>query len=256
MSRSVGTLTDPNKPSAHTIRLLTLVETHDCSYLPKRQANSVFVDSNTPPNWQQYCQLSHLGFRRSGSHYYRPQCPSCDECKSCRVRVFDINLRSKRFKRILAKSKHLQINLAPATFSAEHYALYQKYIDARHRDGDMYPPTEAQYKSFLVGTEPYNRFLEVRDQTHKLVSSSAIDFLDDGISAVYTYYDPAIEKISPGTLAVLLLCEMAKSHELDYLYLGYWVKNSQKMHYKTQYRPLEIFNGDEWQLLDEEKAGN
>ncbi len=106
----------------------------------------------TPFLW--YCQLSHLGFRRSGNHYYRPQCPSCDECKSCRIRVFEINLNSKRFKRILAKSNNLQISLSPATYSAEHYELYQKYIRARHQDGDMYPPTVEQYKSFIVGAAP------------------------------------------------------------------------------------------------------
>lgn len=252
MNRSFGILTDLNKPNEHSIRMLTLVEPHDCSYLPNRQANSIFVDSKTPPNWQQYCQLSHLGFRRSGNHYYRPQCPSCDACKSCRIRVFGINLNSKRFKRILAKSNNLQITLSPATYSPEHYDLYHKYISVRHQDGDMYPPTVEQYKSFIVGAAPYNKIMEVRDQDHKLISCTAIDFLDDGISAVYTYYDPAIEKISPGTLAVLLLCKMAKNNLLDYLYLGYWVKNSQKMHYKAQYRPLEIFNGEEWHLLNEE----
>ncbi len=243
-------MTDMNKPNDQAIRMLTLIEPHDCSYLPNRKANSIFVDSETPPTWDQYCQLSHMGFRRSGSHFYRPQCPDCDECKSCRVRAYQINLNSKRFKRILNKAGALHGTFKPASYSLEHYDLYRKYINTRHKDGDMYPPSIEQYKSFIISTESRSQFFEIRDEQQNLVSCTAVDLLNDGMSAVYTYYDPAFDKLSPGTLAVLLLCKAATTRQLDYVYLGYWVKNSPKMNYKTQYRPLEIFNGHDWQLLD------
>jgi arginyl-tRNA--protein-N-Asp/Glu arginylyltransferase len=242
-------LTELNKPNEQAIRMLTLIEPHDCSYLPNRKANSIFVDSQTPPTWDQYCQLSELGFRRSGSHFYRPQCPGCDECKSCRILVPQIDLQSKRFKRILNKAGALKTAFAPASYSHEHYDLYRKYINTRHKDGDMYPASIEQYKSFIVSSESRSLFFEIRDEQQTLVACTAVDLLNDGISAVYTYYDPAFDKLSPGTLAVLLLCKEALAKQLDYVYLGYWVKNSPKMNYKTQYKPLEIFNGHDWQLL-------
>ncbi len=244
-------MTEPNNNQDNAIKMLTLVEPHDCSYLDNRKANSIFLDSNTPPNWQQYCQLSHMGFRRSGTHYYRPQCPACDECKSCRVITNQIDLSGKRFKRILNKAKSFTINICPAHFSTEHYDLYQKYICTRHADGEMYPPTTDQFKSFLVGEAQYNKFLEIRDQDNNLISCTAIDFLNDGISAIYTYFNPEFDKYSPGTLAVLHLCNIAKNNNLTYIYLGYWVKDSPKMSYKTQFKPIEIFIEDEWRVLEQ-----
>ncbi|MGR6873933.1 arginyltransferase [Pseudomonas sp. HK3] len=230
------------------IKLLTLSEDHACSYLPEQKANSVFLDHETPPSWHQYSQLTRIGFRRSGGHFYRPHCKQCDACLSCRVRSEEINLASKRFKRILNRNNHMSYSLVSAAFSEEHYQLYEKYISTRHSDGDMYPPSSEQYRNFLTSTEKYSYFLEIRlDET--LVACCVTDALDDGLSAIYTYFDPDFEKSSPGTLAVLLLCKIAKEMSLPYVYLGYWVKNSQKMNYKVQFQPLEIFNGDNWQSL-------
>ncbi len=236
----------------HPLKMLTLVEAHDCSYLPKQKANSIFLDHETPPSWAQYCQLTQLGFRRSGNHFYRPQCPSCDACKSSRIRASEINLNKKRFKRLLNKSSTLSINLVPAKFSEEHYSLYENYIKIRHKDGDMYPPTENQYKGFLLSNNTYSQFLEIRDSDDLLIACTAVDILHDGLSAIYTYFNVDYESLSPGTLAVLLLCVIAKQRSLDYVYLGYWVKDCQKMNYKAQFKPIEIFNGDIWQSLVDE----
>ncbi len=245
-------MTKMNDQSDQSLKMLTLVDTHSCSYLPDQDANSIFLDHETPPSWQQYCQLSHMGFRRSGNHFYRPQCPSCDECKSSRVRAFEIDLNKKRFKRILNKSKLLSIKLVSAHFSQEHYNLYEEYINTRHKDGDMYPPSEKQFKSFLVSEQEYSHFLEIRTPDGKLLACTAVDFLNDGVSAIYTYFNSEYESLSPGTLAVLLLCKLARQYQLDYVYLGYWVKACQKMQYKAQFKPVEIFNEDNWQLLEYE----
>ena len=234
------------------LKMLTLVDVHDCSYLPEQKANSIFLDHETPPTWSQYCQLSQLGFRRSGNHFYRPQCPSCNACKSSRIRAFEIDLNKKRFKRLLNKSSKLSISMAPARFSEEHYALYERYINTRHQDGDMFPPTKSQYEGFLVSDHSYSQFLEVRDNQGALVACTVVDILHDGLSAIYTYFDPDFANLSPGTLAVLLLCLIAKKRCLDYVYLGYWVKNCQKMSYKAQFQPVEIFNDENWQLLIDE----
>lgn len=241
-------MNDVNSNTDHQIKLLTLSEDHACSYLTNHKANSVFLDHETPPSWQQYSQLTRIGFRRSGDHFYRPHCKQCDACLSCRVRSQEINLNSKRFKRILNRNQHLSYALVRSQFTQEHYDLYERYINARHSDGDMFPPSQEQYQNFLVYPAKYSYFLEIRHEG-TLVACCVTDALDDGLSAIYTYFDPDLEKSSLGTLAILLLCRVAREMELPYLYLGYWVKNSQKMHYKTQFQPLEIFNGDNWQSL-------
>ena len=135
--------------------------------------------------------------------------------------------------------------------SPEHYQLYERYIQERHSDGDMFPPSRDQYKNFLVYPAKYSYFLEIRDNG-RLVACCVTDALDDGLSAIYTYFDTSYVKFSLGTLSVLLLCRMAKEMTLPYVYLGYWVKNSQKMHYKAQFKPLEIFNGEIWHSLPEQ----
>jgi arginine-tRNA-protein transferase len=241
-------LDEVNSNTDQHIKLLTLSEDHACSYLPNHKANSVFLDHETPPSWQQYSQLARIGFRRSGDHFYRPHCKQCDACLSCRVRTQDIDLSTKRFKRILNRNNHLSYSLVQSQFTQEHYDLYEKYINARHSDGDMYPPSQEQYRSFLVYPAKYSYFLEIR-HNETLIACSVTDALDDGLSAIYTYFDPDLEKSSLGTLAVLLLCRLAKEMNLPYVYLGYWIKNSQKMHYKVQFQPLEIFNGDNWHSL-------
>lgn len=242
---------DVNTNTDDNIRLLTLSEDHACSYLPNKKANSVFLDHKTPPSWHQYSQLTRIGFRRSGDHFYRPHCKLCDACLSCRICSYEINLNTKRFKRILKRAEHLSYSLIHSKFTQEHYDLYESYISARHHDGDMYPPTVDQYKSFLVYPAKYSYFLEIRD-SGKLIACCVTDALDDGLSAIYTYFDVDYEKYSLGTLAILLLCKVAKEMTLPYIYLGYWVKNSQKMDYKSQFKPLEIFNGENWQSLPEQ----
>lgn len=234
------------------IRLLTLAEPHDCSYLPNLKANSIFLDYQNPPNWKQYSELSRMGFRRSGNHYYRPNCPTCHSCMSSRILANDINLDSKSFKRSLKKAGHLTIQFEKVVFSSTHYDVYEKYIESRHNDGDMYPPSMDQYRSFLLQQTDFSRLFTIRDTNNRLVSCTVVDMLDDGISAIYTYFDPEFSPLSPGTLAILMLCQYAKENQLPYVYLGYWIKNSQKMSYKKRFQPLEVFNGEFWQPMTEE----
>ncbi|WP_396586565.1 arginyltransferase [Bermanella sp. R86510] len=235
-----------------SIRLFTMTEEHACSYLPDKMANSAFVDPSNPPNWEQYVALSKLGFRRSGSHFYRPNCPACNECKSCRIVCDEFDFSKKRFKRILNKAKTLTFQLEPAHFNAEHYDVYERYINARHHDGDMYPASIEQYSNFLLSELPYSHLFTMRDDQGQVIAATCVDYLDDGISAIYTYFDPDYSDMSLGTLAVLKLCELALEQNLAYVYLGYWVKNSPKMAYKRQFDPLEIFNGTIWQPISHE----
>jgi len=249
--KRIGHLDEVNSNTDEQIRLLTLSEDHPCSYLPHQKANSVFLDHETPPSWHQYSQLTRMGFRRSGDHYYRPHCKACDACMSCRISSYEINLNTKRFKRILNRATNLSYTLVNSKYSVEHYQLYEKYINARHHDGDMYPPSTEQYKGFLVYPAKFSYFLEIRFES-KLIACCVTDALDDRLSAIYTYFDVDYEKFSLGTLAILLLCKISREMTLPYVYLGYWVKNSQKMSYKAQFKPLEVFNGEIWHSLPEQ----
>lgn len=238
--------------SSNHIRLMTLAETHPCSYLEGEQSNSVFIDSETPPSWRQYSELSRMGFRRSGRHYYRPHCPDCNQCKSVRIRCLEFDLNRKSRKRLLKKGRKLIAAMEEPVFSLNHYDLYERYVQARHGDGDMYPPSVDQYRSFLLEGIPSSRFFTLRNQKGELKSATLIDVLDDGISAVYTYFDPNDQEFSLGTLAVLKLAELCKAGKMPYIYLGYWVKNSPKMAYKRKFAPLDVLDNEKWHLLSEE----
>lgn len=230
--------------------MLTLAENHPCSYLANKEANSIFLDSNTPPSWQQYCNLSKMGFRRSGNHYYRPHCPSCHACMSSRIQNDRFKINKKRFKRIINKASHFTFQLTKPEYSSEHYTIYEQYINTRHKDGDMFPASQEQYRNFLLSELPFCHFFEIRTQDNKLIACTVIDFLDDGISAIYTYFDTDYSDFSLGTLAVLKLHKLATEYKLPYIYLGYWVKDSAKMNYKKQFQPLDVFNGEDWQGLE------
>lgn len=223
---------------------------HDCSYLDDRQAITLFVDPLARVNTDIYSSLSAVGFRRSGNHIYRPHCQTCNACIPVRVLVANYRFK-RRFKRVMSKNEDVVMHQLDPIASDEHYRLYKKYIDARHADGDMFPADAEQYESFLVDGRPEAIFFEFRTR-EKLMAVAIADKLNDGLSAIYTFFDPDMEDRSPGVLAVLLLIEETKRLSLDYLYLGYWIKQSQKMNYKIDYKPLELYANNQWiPLLDE-----
>ncbi len=221
---------------------------HDCSYLPDRDATTMFVDPRATIDKKLYSQLTALGFRRSGSHYYRPHCEQCDACVPVRVRV-DEFAANRSQRRILRKNSDLQFSLEPASFSEQDYQLYADYIEQRHRDGDMYPPSREQFTSFLVDGATDSWFLKIRLQD-ELIALAAIDILDDGLSAIYTAYNPDFEGRSLGTLAVLWQIQEARRRKLPHLYLGYWIRECRKMNYKTRFQPIEALRKNRWQIMD------
>ena len=149
---------------------------HNCSYLPDREATTMFVDPRAHIDKKLYSQLTVLGFRRSGSHYYRPHCEQCNACIPVRLKVDDFRPdRSQR--RVLRKNEDLQCTMVPATFTERYYRLYATYIEQRHQDGDMYPPSREQFTSFLVEGATDSWFLEIRRDDH-LVGLAAVDLLD------------------------------------------------------------------------------
>lgn len=221
---------------------------HDCSYLPDREATTMFVDPRANIDKKLYSQLTSLGFRRSGSHYYRPHCEACNACIPVRLNVN--NFRPDRSqRRVMKKNSDLECTLVPAAFSERYYQLYANYVELRHKDGDMYPPSREQFTSFLVEGATDSLFLEIRENGD-LVALAAVDALEDGLSAIYTVFDPALEYRSLGTFAVLWQIQEARRRNLPYLYLGYWIKQCQKMNYKTRFKPIEALQGGQWRVLE------
>lgn len=220
---------------------------HDCSYLPDREATTMFVDPRANIDKKLYSQLTSLGFRRSGSHYYRPHCEACNACIPVRLNVN--NFRPDRSqRRVMKKNSDLECALVPTTFSESYYQLYANYVELRHKDGDMYPPSREQFTSFLVEGATDSLFLEMR-KDGELVALAAVDALDDGLSAIYTVFDPALEHRSLGTFAVLWQIQETRRRDLPHLYLGYWIKQCQKMNYKTRFKPIEALQDGQWQAI-------
>lgn len=221
---------------------------HDCSYLPDRKATTMFVDPRAHVDKHLYSQLTALGFRRSGSHYYRPHCENCNACVPVRLKVNQFQPdRSQR--RVMSKNADLDCKMVRASFSERYYSLYAHYIEQRHADGDMYPPSREQFTSFLVEGATDSWFVEIMDG-EKLVGLAAVDMLDEGLSAIYTVFDPAYEHRSLGTFAVLWQIEEAKRLGLPHLYLGYWIEECRKMNYKTRFRPIEALRDGQWRTMD------
>lgn len=220
---------------------------HACSYLPGQQAQTLFLDPVEKVDEALYGELSQRGFRRSGAHLYRPHCPHCSACIAARIPVADFS-PNRQQRRIGTRNQALQVRRCRATYSEEHYELYARYIEQRHADGDMYPPDVQQFISFLVCDQDYAWFYEFRQQG-KLVAVAVTDQLPDGLSAVYTFYDPDQEHLSLGRNAILWQIDECRRLGLAYLYLGYWVKDCRKMNYKLEYRPIELLIRQGWVRL-------
>jgi arginyl-tRNA--protein-N-Asp/Glu arginylyltransferase len=217
---------------------------HSCSYLAEQEATTLFVDPRTAMDSRLYSQLSEMGFRRSGSHLYRPNCGSCRACIPARVAVQKFQPRRNQ-RRTWKRNADIVVEEIQCIKDDRCFKLYQRYIEARHRQGDMYPPTREQYESFLSAEWGVTRYYQLL-LDGKTSGVAVADQLEDGLSAIYTFYEPELQSRSIGTYAVLWQIEAARSMGLPYLYLGYWIKECQKMAYKVQFRPLELYINGQW----------
>ena len=222
-----------------------LTPPHRCGYLPGRSAVTIFADPRRRPNTATYSTLSQHGFRRSGDHVYRPQCPDCSACVAVRIPVHEFTPR-RVHRRTLRANLDITITPRAPVFDAEHFALYERYICARHAGGSMENPDPDSYLEFLTASWAETVFYEFRASS-RLLAVAVVDHLEDGLSAVYTFYDPTESQRSLGRLAVLKQVEIARALQVKWLYLGYWISQCQKMSYKIEYQPLEYFRLGQWQ---------
>lgn len=221
---------------------------HDCSYLEGKQAVTLFADPLALIDKDLYSALSQVGFRRSGSHIYRPYCQACTACIPVRVPVATF-ARKRRHKRTMAHNTTLQVTRCAPQYTEEYFLLYERYIAVRHADGDMFPASKDQFQSFLVDGRAEASFYEFRDDG-KLLAVAVADELNDGLSAIYTFFDPDVPARALGVYAVLYLIEATRLLKLDYLYLGYWIKQCQKMSYKMDYKPAELYVNNHWVSIE------
>lgn len=234
-------MTQPRKHVA--IRVLQTLE-HACGYYPERSARNIVVDPAAPQQSRLYDSLISGGFRRAGDHIFRPQCEGCRACIATRVRVADFS-PSRGQRRNLKRNADLRLTLRPATPSAEVYELYRRYLAGRHPGGGMDDPSPEDFSGYLCSSWSTTRFLEFRlDET--LVAVAVTDQVTTGYSAVYTFFDPDHAARGLGNYAILSQIRLAKRHHLPYVYLGYWLQDHPKMHYKLKFQPLEILSRGRW----------
>lgn len=219
-----------------------------CSYLDNRKAVSAFANPHMDMDMSTYNELIQHGFRRSGGYIYRPHCPTCQECISVRIPVRQ-HRYSRNELRVIRRNNPIQVRIMPGRYRDEHFDLYRRYINSRHNDGSMANPSKSDYHRFLICDWTDTLFFEYR-LNRILIAVAVCDLTSSGLSAVYTFFDPDYAAHSLGHYAILDQIRETRQRDLDFLYLGYWIKNCDKMNYKRRYRPLEAYLNDQWVSLD------
>jgi len=240
-------MTLAHDPALARIQFYVTTE-YPCGYLDGRQARSLVAAPAHLIDRRNYGELLKIGFRRSGLYTYRPHCDNCEACVPVRLRVDELTT-SRSQRRAWKHHRHLEARILPLDFIEEHFQLYCRYQKTRHPGGGMDNDDAGQYRNFLMQSNVDSALVEFRENG-VLRMVSIVDKLDDGLSAVYAFYDSTVQGASFGIFNVLWLTEWCRQLGLPYLYLGYWIAESRKMVYKADFRPMEGLMDGDWRDLD------
>jgi arginyl-tRNA--protein-N-Asp/Glu arginylyltransferase len=231
-------------PPQHFYRTAAL----PCPYVPGRIERKLITELTGQEATGLYNALSRAGFRRSHHLAYRPACAGCSACVPVRIPVAAFT-PSRSLRRIERLHRDLAIRVADPRATLEHYRLFARYQRSRHADSDMASMTLGDFRAMIEDSPVPCRLLELRHQEEGLLGTCLIDLLDDGLSAVYSFFDPDAPRRSFGTFLILALVQEAQRRGLPYAYLGYWIAESPKMSYKARFRPLEGLGPEGWRRL-------
>lgn len=221
-----------------------------CPYLDEKMEQRLAADISADPN--QHDNLARAGFRRVENWVYKPICHGCNACTPIRIPSGDAELGkievSRNQRRVINRNKDLTRAILPNIASDEHYALFARYLNSRHHDGQMADMDEHAFSDMISSSPIETVLIEYRDNGN-VIGVMMLDLQDDGLSAVYSFFDPDHDHRSMGTYMVLDAAAIAYDMDLDYLYLGYYIEESRKMSYKSRFKPAEVLIGGYWQKL-------
>jgi arginine-tRNA-protein transferase len=224
---------------------LFLTAAMPCPYLPGRQERKLFTHLSGRRAGVLHTLLTDNGFRRSQNLIYRPACEGCNACQSVRIVAKHFS-PSARFRRVLRLNADVRGEVRPARATPEQYALFRRYLEARHAGGGMTQMSYIDYEYMLEDTPVQSILVEYRlagRHDRPLIAVALTDVMANGLSMVYSFYDPTMARRGLGNFLILDHVQQVQSTGLDYVYLGYWVKDSPKMAYKRLFQPLEVQNG-------------
>jgi arginine-tRNA-protein transferase len=221
-----------------------------CPYLPGEMERKIFtpLDPLNGPYLNDY--LTHSGFRRSQNVIYRPACETCQSCKSLRVLAGKFKPNAG-FRRINRMNADLTREVTEAFATHEQFTLLRSYLNNRHKEGGMSDMDFERYELMVEDCAAHTEVIEYREESGKLIACCITDTLRDGLSMVYSFFDPKAKKRSLGTYMILDHIDLCVHENLEFLYLGYWVKNSTKMDYKARFAPYELLDKNGWILKEE-----
>ncbi len=236
----------PNEKPLHKLQFYVTTP-YKCGYLPNKLAQSLIASPQHLIDANIYSGLISQGFRRSGKFAYRPHCENCRACIAVRLILSEFS-PTRSQKRAYKQHGDLTVQILPLHYNQAHFALYNNYQSLRHHDETTseIKDDEEQYRQFLCQSNVESLMIEFKDVNNQVKIVSVVDIVQDGVSAVYTFYDALETKASFGTYSIMWLAEWTKTLNLSYLYLGYWILDSQKMAYKQAFNPQEKLIDGEW----------
>jgi arginine-tRNA-protein transferase len=220
---------------------------HPCGYFSERTAQNLVLDPASPDLARLYELALAGGYRRAGGHVYFPRCSGCQACVACRVPAAAFR-PSRSQRRCLAANADLEVRIEVPGCNAERFALYRRYLEARHRDGGMDDAEPDDFTRFLHTRWSPTRFIEFR-LAGRLLALAVTDFCASGLSAVYTFFDPDETARGLGSFAILTQLRLAREYHLPHVYLGFWIAGHPKMDYKARFKPLEVLRDGAWRDL-------